>query len=66
LHGEPEHAVIVEQQRVRVARRIGQLIFLDLAALWIELADITGEVRPEPDVTGLVVDQAVRAGGGCL
>src|ERR1700751_274057 len=57
------HAVIVEPQRVRVARGVARLIFPDLAAGRIELADIAGEVGREPDVAGLVVDQTMRTGG---
>ena len=63
LHREPQDAVVVEDEGVRVlAPRIGQLVFGDSAGLRIELADQAGDVAGEPDVAVLVFGEAVRAG----
>ena len=49
--GEPQHAVLVEERRVRIARRrFGHRVFGDLAGLRIELADVAASIGGEPDV----------------
>src|SRR5438552_3892213 len=60
---EPEDSALVEDQRVRILHiRIRHLVLGDGARLRIQLADESSGVAGVPDVTVLVLDQAMRSG----
>ena len=61
LQREPQRALLIEDRRVRIAGgRIGHPVLDLLAGLRIELADVTGQLRGEPDVSVLVGNQPMR------
>ena len=62
LRREPDVAVLVEHERVRIAHHpIGHRILLDAAVLRIEPADVARQIARVPYEARLVDDQVVRA-----
>src|SRR5207245_1950057 len=63
LHGEPEDAALIEDQRVRIlGLRIRHLVLRDLAVFGVQLADERAGVAGVPDVALAILDEPVRAG----
>src|SRR6266446_6187772 len=65
LRREPDVAVFVEHQGVRIAHHpIGNRILLDAAVFRIEPSDVSREIAREPHESRLVHDQIVRTAAG--